>query len=69
MALAGVVAGFVLALSLTSLLSSQLFGVTPHDPMTFAGVGMLLAAVALLACYVPAKRSTRVDPVVALRCE
>ena len=69
MALVGVVVGFVLALSLTSLLGSQLFGVTPHDPMTFAGVGMLLVAVALIACYVPARRSTRVDPVVALRCE
>ena len=69
MALVGVVVGFLLALSLTSQLGSQLFGVTPHDPMTFAGVGMLLVPVALIACYVPARRSTRVDPVVALRCE
>ena len=69
MALAGVVVGFVIALSLTSLMSSQLFGVTPHDPMTFVGVGTLLVAVALLACYIPAKRATRVDPMVALRYE
>ena len=69
MALAGVVVGFVLALSLTSLMSSQLFGVTPHDPLTFVSVGALLVAVALLACYIPAKRATRVDPMVALRYE
>ncbi len=69
MASAGVVAGFVLALSLTSLLSSQLFGVTPHDPLTFVSAGTVLIGVALLACYIPAKRATQVDPVVALRCE
>jgi predicted permease len=69
MALLGVVVGFVLALSLTSLMSSQLFGVTPHDPLTFVSVGALLVAVALLACYIPAKRATRVDPMVALRYE
>lgn len=69
MASAGVVAGFVLALSLTSLLTSQLFGVTPHDPLTFVSAGTVLIGVALLACYIPAKRATQVDPVVALRCE
>ena len=69
MALAGVALGFVFALGLTRLLKSQLFGVTPHDPLTFVGVGVLLVTVALLACYIPAKRATRVDPVVALRHE
>jgi putative ABC transport system permease protein len=69
MVLAGVLFGFLLALSLTSLVSRQLFGVTPHDPLTFVGVGGLLVAVALLACYVPARRATRIDPVVALRSE
>jgi predicted permease len=69
MALTGVLIGFVLALSLTSLVSSQLFGVTPYDPLTFASVGALLVGVALLACYIPAKRAARVDPVVALRYE
>jgi ABC-type antimicrobial peptide transport system permease subunit len=69
MALVGVVIGFVLTLSLTSLISSQLFGVTPHDPLTFLSVGALLVGVALLACYAPAKRATRVDPMVALRYE
>jgi ABC-type antimicrobial peptide transport system permease subunit len=69
MALTGVLIGFALALSLTSLVSSQLFGVTPYDPLTFASVGALLVGVALLACYIPAKRAARVDPVVALRYE
>ncbi len=69
MVLAGVLCGLVLALSLTSLVSSQLFGVTPHDPLTFFAAGGLLVAVGLLACYVPARRATRVDPVVALRSE
>ena len=69
MALGGVLAGFALALGLTSLVSSQLFGVTPHDPLTFMSVGVLLIGVALLACYIPARRATQVDPVVALRYE
>jgi predicted permease len=69
MALAGVVLGFALALGLTRLMSSQLFGVTPYDPLTFLCVGLLLIMVALLACYVPARRATKVDPVIALRYE
>ena len=69
MALAGVLLGFVLTAGLTRLLSSQLFGITPHDPLTFVGSGLLLLTVALLACYIPASRATQVDPVIALRYE
>jgi len=69
MALLGVVIGLAAALALTRLMASQLFGVTPHDPLTYASVGLLLIIVALLACYLPARRAVRVDPLIALRCE
>ena len=65
----GIVIGLGIALGFTRVLSTMLYDVSPHDPVVFVGIALLLIAVALLACYIPARRATRVDPMIALRCE
>jgi putative ABC transport system permease protein len=69
LALTGIVIGLAASFSLTRLMKSLLFGVHPADPITFAVIAALLIGVALLACWIPAWRATRVDPLVALRIE
>jgi putative ABC transport system permease protein len=66
---AGVALGVLAAVGLTRLMSSLLFGVSPMDPMTYAAVSIALGAVALLATYLPARRASRIDPIVALRSD
>lgn len=69
LAVAGLAVGILGALALTRWMASLLFGVTPTDPATFAAVTLLMMAVVLLACLVPARRAMKVDPMVALRDE
>ena len=67
MTLIGISIGLAGALAAAQVLSSLLYGIRPTDPITFAGVSLLLLGVAALACFIPARRATRVDPMVALR--
>jgi len=69
MTLIGLAIGLAGAIALSRLMTSMLFGVSTTDPLTFTGVSVVLLAVALLACLIPARRATRVDPIVALRNE
>ena len=67
--LIGIAIGLAIALALTHVMTALLFGIAPTDATTFIVVSMLLILVALLACYIPARRATKVDPLVALRYE
>lgn len=69
LAIVGLVLGTLIALAATRLLSDLLFGVSAHDPLIFGGVSLILATAAVLACYIPARRATKVDPIIALRDE
>jgi len=69
LAVTGAAVGLAAALIVSNLMEGLLYGVRPADPLTFAGVALLLLGVALLACYIPARRAIRVDPLVALRYE
>lgn len=68
-ALAGAALGLAGAWAMTRLISGLLFEVNATDPATFAAVTLLLLAIALLACWIPARRAAKVDPMIALRCE
>jgi putative ABC transport system permease protein len=67
--LAGLALGLAGAFALTQVMAPLLYGVTPTDPLTFIMISLALACAALLACLIPARRATKIDPMIALRCE
>jgi putative ABC transport system permease protein len=69
MAIIGAAAGIAASLGLTRLMAKQLFGVSAHDPLTYVSVALILMLVAIVACYIPARRAMRVDPMTSFRCE
>ena len=69
LAVIGIAFGLVGAFGLTRLMRSMLFGVEPTDPLTFAAIALILATVAMVACYLPGRRATKVDPTISLRYE
>ncbi len=69
LAVIGVAVGVAVALPVARMVASLLYGVSATDPLTYVGITLLLMAVALLACYLPARRATRIDPLIALRAE
>jgi len=69
LAVSGVTIGLAAAFLMTRLMRSLLFGVEATDPLTFAGISLLLGGITLFACYVPAQRAARIDPLISLRCE
>jgi ABC-type antimicrobial peptide transport system permease subunit len=69
LALVGATVGIVVALPVARMAAGLLYGVSATDPLTYAGITLLLLSVALLACYLPARRATRIDPLIALRVD
>ena len=69
LAIAGTVLGVVAALALARVMRSLIYNVSPADPLTFGAVALMVIAIALLACWLPARRATRANPMVALRAE
>jgi putative ABC transport system permease protein len=65
----GIIAGLAIALALAKLVASQMYGVSEHDPFSFAAVGLLLSVISFLACGIAARRAMNIDPIVSLRCE